>query len=100
MVQFRFHSWTWTASIRKRGAAEGPVRSRAIRERPYPPPDEVNSRNVNLMGQPNRALEFRQGAPPSASKIISFGARRKAHTFEVVENLRRSEAPSSMMTEI
>src|SRR6516165_9081257 len=30
-----------------------PVRSRAIRERSYPPPDEVNSRNVNLMGRPN-----------------------------------------------
>src|SRR5215510_6249992 len=53
--------------LRRKAGAEPP-----FGKRPYPPPDEVNSRNVNLMGRPSRALEFHQGAPPS----------RKSHRLE------------------
>src|SRR5262245_3406809 len=38
--------------LRRKAGAEPP-----FGKRPYPPPDEVNSRNVNLMGRPNRALD-------------------------------------------
>src|SRR5215471_1288757 len=53
--------------LRRKAGAEPP-----FGKRPYPPPHEVNSGNVNLMGRPNRALEFHQGAPPS----------RKSHRLE------------------
>jgi hypothetical protein len=60
LSQFHFRSWTWTppsATDARRKAGAEP----AVRERPYLPPDEVNSRNVNLMGRPNPIYSLRKG---------------------------------------
>src|SRR5262249_30204356 len=82
MVQFHFHSWTWTPSFarearRKAGAEAG--RSGAT----HSPPDEVNSRNVNLLGRPNRAPSPSRRSSISIENHIVWspqeGAQRLGH---------------------
>jgi hypothetical protein len=74
LTQFHFHSWTWTPpsaiDARRKAGAE-----LAVRERPYLPPDELNSRNVNLMGRSNPIYSPRKGVfepshPTPQAKIV------------------------------